>query len=280
MISLIKESDENRYRVWYEPYGLTGEDDYMDVTANNEEEARRRVSSSGYVTSVEPIFSTSYVESKCVKEDYEVISTKSVPDYDGFLTDYTLYKVVDDMYYPDGMYVCILGDNEVYNPNNTEADYEDEDYNSAYDWFVNYEGYVDDEDNEYESYRPGTSKQGLSESIDIMTLSTSERAQLILQSWDNLDGGLNTFKVKQYLETQGWDTSNWDMDTFNSDWDVAVDLSGEVEEDEDEGMTQEEASQWLRDKIAEYGNTYHFPAEDKATLNTLIQKFGNTYFWH
>ena len=42
-----------KYRVWYEPYGLIGESDFMDVEAVNETEARRFVSSFGWIESVE-----------------------------------------------------------------------------------------------------------------------------------------------------------------------------------------------------------------------------------
>lgn len=64
MIKLIK---ENFYRVWYNPYGLDrDEEDFMEVTAETEEEARRRVRSEGYVTSVEEIdqLTDTYNESK------------------------------------------------------------------------------------------------------------------------------------------------------------------------------------------------------------------------
>jgi hypothetical protein len=40
-----------------------------------------------------------------------------------------------------------------------------------------------------------------------------------------------------------------------------------------------DANRWLNGKLREYGNTAHFPQEDSAFLNKLIEKFGNTYFW-
>lgn len=64
MIKLIK---ENFYRVWYNPYLLEpDEEDYMEVTAETEDEARRRVRSKGYVTSVEELdhLTDTYDESK------------------------------------------------------------------------------------------------------------------------------------------------------------------------------------------------------------------------
>lgn len=56
----IQESDNkinaksNLYRVWYNPYMLDNEEDYIEVNAVDEKEARRKVSTSGrYVTYVE-----------------------------------------------------------------------------------------------------------------------------------------------------------------------------------------------------------------------------------
>ena len=50
----ICENTEHRYRVWYRPYGLDGdEEDYIDVTASNEEEARRFARTCGNDTDVE-----------------------------------------------------------------------------------------------------------------------------------------------------------------------------------------------------------------------------------
>lgn len=42
-----------KYRVWYEPYGFEGEEDFMDVEAVNETEAVRFVRSFGYTHEVE-----------------------------------------------------------------------------------------------------------------------------------------------------------------------------------------------------------------------------------
>lgn len=62
-----KQVKENFYRVWYNPYLLEpDEEDFVEVTAKTVDEARRRVSSKGYVTSVEEIESLTnpYDESK------------------------------------------------------------------------------------------------------------------------------------------------------------------------------------------------------------------------
>lgn len=41
------------YRVWYTPYGLSDEEDFVEVEAENEQEARRFGAALGWVTFVE-----------------------------------------------------------------------------------------------------------------------------------------------------------------------------------------------------------------------------------
>lgn len=57
----ICENTEHKYRVWYRPYGLDGdEEDYIDVTASDEEEARRFARTCGHATDVELLESGPY----------------------------------------------------------------------------------------------------------------------------------------------------------------------------------------------------------------------------
>lgn len=43
------------YRVWYTPYGLKDESDYIDITAESEKEAREFAATCGWVEDVEII---------------------------------------------------------------------------------------------------------------------------------------------------------------------------------------------------------------------------------
>lgn len=45
----------NEYRVWYRVYLLDDEEDFVEVEAENEQEARRYASAYGWVTLVEVI---------------------------------------------------------------------------------------------------------------------------------------------------------------------------------------------------------------------------------
>ena len=64
---------------------------------------------------------------------YERMRTKYVSDYDGFMTDYSMWFDNET-----GEYLFILGDAEVYNPENAEPDWETDDLESAIEWFEDY----------------------------------------------------------------------------------------------------------------------------------------------
>lgn len=72
---------------------------------------------------------------------YVQLDSKQVEDSDGFLTDYTLYEDTENE-----KYICIFGDNDMYNPMNTEPDVEFDAYDEAIEWFSNYNGFYDEED--------------------------------------------------------------------------------------------------------------------------------------
>ena len=68
---------------------------------------------------------------------WEIYRTKSVKDYDGFWTDYTLWHntATDE-------YVCTFGDNELYTPDNYSVDagpFETEE--EALEWFDSYDDF-------------------------------------------------------------------------------------------------------------------------------------------
>ncbi len=70
------------------------------------------------------------------ESEWVQIDHKMVEDYDGFMTDYTLYTNGDT-------FVCIFGDNELYTPENTEPDFECDTESEAHEWFDNYDGFAD-----------------------------------------------------------------------------------------------------------------------------------------
>lgn len=74
-------------------------------------------------------------------EGWERLASKSVPDADGFYTDYTLYVNENT-----GLYVCVFGDTDYYGPEEGYFDFETESEDEAWEWFDSYTGFDDDDD--------------------------------------------------------------------------------------------------------------------------------------
>lgn len=75
-------------------------------------------------------------------EDWEEEDAKDVMDADGFWTEYTWYKNDADKH------IFIFGDRGLYTPYNSDYDHECDSYDEAKEWFENYKGFEEDEDNE------------------------------------------------------------------------------------------------------------------------------------
>ena len=73
-------------------------------------------------------------------DEWVFVKSKDVYDYDGFLTEYTLYKSANGE-----RYICMFGDSDVYGPDEDYADWEGDSYQEAMEWFDNYEGFADDD---------------------------------------------------------------------------------------------------------------------------------------
>lgn len=78
-----------------------------------------------------------------MNKNYEIIAHKSVRDYDGFITDYTLYYDRDEK-----NYFCIFGDDELYGPDSERDMNFGDDLEAAHDWFR----YYGEDDERYEYY--------------------------------------------------------------------------------------------------------------------------------
>lgn len=108
-------------------------------------------------------------ESDEMMTTYLTVDSKSVPDSDGFMTDYTWYvriRCTADEWYrwlksrsgynthslgdiPDEFidgYVFVFGDSDLYTPEDEEYDFECESYEEAAEWFEDYHGFEDDEE--------------------------------------------------------------------------------------------------------------------------------------
>lgn len=83
--------------------------------------------------------------SKHMPELWREVESKTVPDFDGFSTDYTLYENMNVEGEPK--YVCVFGDKDMYHPEDHDYDwYSDKDFDAAKEWFDNYKGFEEEFD--------------------------------------------------------------------------------------------------------------------------------------
>ena len=70
---------------------------------------------------------------------WKFVKSKSVPDSDGFMTDYTWYTNGDK-------HIFMFGDSDLYDPDEDYADWVTETEQEAADWFDSYTGFADEDD--------------------------------------------------------------------------------------------------------------------------------------
>lgn len=70
---------------------------------------------------------------------YKLIARKNISDTDGFSTEYSWYTT------EDGNNVFVFGDSDLYSPEESEFDFETEDFEEAQNWFDNYSITEDEE---------------------------------------------------------------------------------------------------------------------------------------
>lgn len=72
---------------------------------------------------------------------YMLVDRKDIVDSDGFWTKYSMYRKM-----PGDEYVMVFGDPDIYRPEDGYFDAEFDNEDEAYEWFNDYEGFEDDED--------------------------------------------------------------------------------------------------------------------------------------
>lgn len=81
--------------------------------------------------------------------EYELIARKRVPDSGGFLDEYSWYRD------SNGLNVFVFGDSDVYRPEYSDIDHEEEDDLAAQEWFDAYGQEEEDQDDLYENWKRG-----------------------------------------------------------------------------------------------------------------------------
>jgi hypothetical protein len=138
----------------YQKSRIVGRIDMTDVDEIKKKYANKRVAESVTPSSIDFDDDTDglsyYYDDELFNDNlenspYTEIASKSVPDFDGFMTDYTMYMNINT-----GEYVFILGDKDIYTPEDGNFDWECETEEEAREWFDSYNGFEDDMDEAYE----------------------------------------------------------------------------------------------------------------------------------
>lgn len=85
---------------------------------------------------------------------YTEIASKSVPDSDGFYTDYTMYMNVNT-----GEYVFVFGDKDIYSPDDGNFDWECDTKEEAEEWFNSYNGFDESDEDDLDWLSEDTTPQ-------------------------------------------------------------------------------------------------------------------------
>ena len=126
-----------------------------------------------------------------IPDDWKMIDVKRVTDSDGFLTDYAWYT-------NGNKHIFMFGDTDFTEPNEDYADWEEDSEDAARDWFDNYHGFEEEEDDDIDFFE--------SKSCSDCTLN---EAYNNLPKWftdylDSKDG----IAVKRRLNSMGIDLAN------------------------------------------------------------------------
>ena len=185
---------------------------------------------------------------------WQELRSKSVEDSDGFLTDYTLYYDADI-----DSYMCIFGDKEVYNPDNTEPDWEGDDRLQADEWFDSY-------DTDYEDDLDWDDEDGLDNPYD-ESLTESNRGQSFVDASGVMGNVGETWTVADlrnyWEEEKDYDPELQDYDSFDS-WvidtiDLMEPIEDTIEPEEDwyidtSGIVGDFGEAWTVSQLRDYWN--------------------------
>lgn len=139
---------------------------------------------------------------------FSEIATKSVPDSNGFSTDYTMYLDTNT-----GEYVFVFGDKDIYSPEDGNFDWECETEEEAWEWFNSYNGFADDDHSDdilestsiiSASLRPGYFADRIFSILDSLSADQIERFLNAYVAWRDFDvGSISDIydRIGAYLET-------------------------------------------------------------------------------
>lgn len=129
-----------------------GEDDNNDVLSREEKmriakAEMDKVAPKFVDSTADEIESSVDIDEETEDLKWICLDIKHVRDSDGMLTDYALYTTEDE-----DKYICMFGDTDVYPPDEMYADAEFDTEDEALEWFEDYTGPGDEDEEDYDIY--------------------------------------------------------------------------------------------------------------------------------
>lgn len=138
----------------------------------------------------EKIQDSNSLNESVVPEKWEVVATKSVPDYDGFQTEYVWYTNGDK-------HIFMFGDSDFVEADPDYADWECDSEQEAHDWFNSYTGFeTEDEDELLDECSEASSK--------LLTEAYSNLPDWLTRFLDSKEGSA----AKKVMAARGIDLAN------------------------------------------------------------------------
>lgn len=146
---------------------------------------------------------------------YTEIASKSVPDSDGFYTDYTMYRNIET-----GEYVFVFGDKDVYTPDQEDFDWSCDTEEEAWEWYNDYTGFSDDQYDE--SYFVPDEESGVKTYNNY-----SDPAEANVNIPNKRSGYSPDLLQELVNEYSSYDTSSGNYMTLDEIWDDIVNRYGD-----------------------------------------------------
>lgn len=146
--------------------------------------------------------------------EWEEVKSKPVLDYDGFYTDYTMwYNQFEDKY------VFTFGDKDIYYPENADWDWECENRSEADEWFDDYVGPGEEDEDIYSSSKINSSASDAKDTCKECVTASYHGATDIVRDMHNKYPKFNFIEEESFPEIDGpgkirlyFDGSQWPAD--------------------------------------------------------------------
>lgn len=166
-------------------------------------------------------FKDEYEVNDDIVNDYTFKATKSIPDSDGFNTDYTWYECAD------GTHVFVFGDNDIYKPEDGYFDHVCDSETEAQEWFDSYKGFNYNDDDLDEAVNDTTDKWEIEYNNGaVQRCPMPNETKVVEGTWEDVLEELESMYVDIPGEYDDDDNPMCSLEQFVNEYEDNADLSG------------------------------------------------------